>query len=177
MSLTPAQRSHPATSVAGTASSTMGPIPWCIVRRCLRSFVHWYNVAVLHAGVAELVDAPDSKSGGAKAPCRFEPDLRYSRSSCKTQQDARKNKRPSSLLGPLVHQLLHQRAKTAPLPSLPRPDLACWGVRASRCPELWLWWRGPASRRRSWGSRCWTGVVSHTYGVDRETLSPATALA
>jgi hypothetical protein len=27
--------------------------------------------------VAELVDAPDSKSGGAKAPCRFEPDLRY----------------------------------------------------------------------------------------------------
>src|SRR5829696_3449854 len=30
-----------------------------------------------HAGVAELVDAPDSKSGGARAPCRFEPDLRY----------------------------------------------------------------------------------------------------
>ena len=28
--------------------------------------------------MAELVDAPDSKSGGAKAPCRFEPDLRYS---------------------------------------------------------------------------------------------------
>jgi hypothetical protein len=55
----------------------MGPIPWRIVRRSLRSFVHWYNVAVLHAGVAELVDAPDSKSGGAKAPCRFEPDLRY----------------------------------------------------------------------------------------------------
>jgi hypothetical protein len=27
--------------------------------------------------VAELVDAPDSKSGGARAPCRFEPDLRY----------------------------------------------------------------------------------------------------
>jgi hypothetical protein len=26
-------------------------------------FVHWYNVAVLHAGVAELVDAPDSKFG------------------------------------------------------------------------------------------------------------------
>jgi hypothetical protein len=24
-----------------------------------------------------LVDAPDSKSGGARAPCRFEPDLRY----------------------------------------------------------------------------------------------------
>jgi hypothetical protein len=44
----------------------MGPIPWRIVRRCLRSFVHWYNVAVLHAGVAELVDAPDSKSGGRK---------------------------------------------------------------------------------------------------------------
>src|SRR5215210_8697452 len=34
--------------------------------RSLRSFVHWYNVAVLHAGVAELVDAPDSKSGGRK---------------------------------------------------------------------------------------------------------------
>src|SRR5215203_731181 len=83
MSLAPAQRSHPATSVARTTSSTMGPIPWRIVRRCLRSFVHWYNVAVLHAGVAELVDAPDSKSGGAKAPCRFEPDLRYSGYSCK----------------------------------------------------------------------------------------------
>ncbi len=49
--------------------------------RNLGSFVHWYNVAVLHAGVAELVDAPDSKSGGAKAPCRFEPDLRYLRNS------------------------------------------------------------------------------------------------
>ena len=24
-----------------------------------------------------MVDAPDSKSGGARAPCRFEPDLRY----------------------------------------------------------------------------------------------------
>jgi hypothetical protein len=46
--------------------------------RSLGGYVHWYNVAVLHAGVAELVDAPDSKSGGAKAPCRFEPDLRYS---------------------------------------------------------------------------------------------------
>jgi hypothetical protein len=40
-------------------------------------FIHWYNVAVLHAGVAELVDAPDSKSGDARASCRFEPDLRY----------------------------------------------------------------------------------------------------
>src|SRR3712207_170638 len=33
--------------------------------------------AAKRAGVAELVDAPDSKSGGARAPCRFEPDLRY----------------------------------------------------------------------------------------------------
>jgi hypothetical protein len=32
----------------------------------LPSFVHCYNVEVLHAGVAELVDAPDSKSGGRK---------------------------------------------------------------------------------------------------------------
>jgi hypothetical protein len=32
----------------------------------LTGCVHWYNVAVLHAGVAELVDAPDSKSGGRK---------------------------------------------------------------------------------------------------------------
>ena len=39
--------------------------------------IHWYNVAVLRAGVAELVDAPDSKSGDARASCRFEPDLRY----------------------------------------------------------------------------------------------------
>src|SRR5215210_2420287 len=31
------------------------------------------------AGVAELVDAPDSKSGSPKGECRFEPDLRYLR--------------------------------------------------------------------------------------------------
>ena len=31
-----------------------------------------------HAGVAELVDAPDSKSGAPRGACRFEPDLRYS---------------------------------------------------------------------------------------------------
>jgi hypothetical protein len=31
----------------------------------------------VHAGVAELVDAPDSKSGAPKGACRFEPDLRY----------------------------------------------------------------------------------------------------
>jgi hypothetical protein len=34
--------------------------------RSLGSLVHWYNVAALHAGVAELVDAPDSKSGDRK---------------------------------------------------------------------------------------------------------------
>jgi hypothetical protein len=28
--------------------------------------------------VAELVDAPDSKSGALKGACRFEPDLRHS---------------------------------------------------------------------------------------------------
>src|SRR5215204_3299892 len=125
MSLTPAQRSHPATSVAGTASSTMGPIPWCIVRRCLRSFVHWYNVAVLHAGVAELVDAPDSKSGGAKAPCRFEPDLRYSRSSCKTNEKPERSKEAWRKHRTSLHQLLHQRAKKAPLPSLWQRSPAC----------------------------------------------------
>jgi hypothetical protein len=32
---------------------------------------------VPRAGVAELVDAPDSKSGSPKGECRFEPDLRY----------------------------------------------------------------------------------------------------
>src|SRR5215217_9326933 len=39
------------------------------------------------AGVAELVDAPDSKSGGARAPCRFEPDLRYFRSTLRLDVD------------------------------------------------------------------------------------------
>src|SRR5215212_3156500 len=72
-----AQRSHPATTVAEIASGTIRPILWRILLRCLTSFVRCYNVEVLHAGVAELVDAPDSKSGGAKAPCRFEPDLRH----------------------------------------------------------------------------------------------------
>jgi hypothetical protein len=38
--------------------------------------------------VAELVDAPDSKSGGARAPCRFEPDLRYSLSPFKTNESS-----------------------------------------------------------------------------------------
>src|SRR5215208_7988902 len=125
MSLAPAQRSHPATSVARTASSTMGPIPWRIVRRCLRSFVHWYNVAVLHAGVAELVDAPDSKSGGAKAPCRFEPDLRYSLNPCKTNETSKQSKEAWRERRTSLHQLLHQRAKKAPLPSHWRRSPAC----------------------------------------------------
>src|SRR5215207_6410885 len=38
-----------------------------------------------HAGVAALVDAPDSKSGGARVPCRFEPDLRYCEFAEETQ--------------------------------------------------------------------------------------------
>src|SRR5215211_8702190 len=54
----------------------------------LPSSVHCYNVEVLHAGVAVLVDAPDSKSGGARAPCRFEPDLRYSLSPFKTNESS-----------------------------------------------------------------------------------------
>ncbi len=69
--------------------------------RSLGSFVHWYNVAVLHAGVAELVDAPDSKSGGAKAPCRFEPDLRYLRNPCKTNENQNRGKRLDVLAEPL----------------------------------------------------------------------------
>ena len=47
---------------------------------CLYTLVQWF---FLLAGVAELVDAPDSKSGGARAPCRFEPDLRYFKNSRK----------------------------------------------------------------------------------------------
>ena len=79
----PAQRSHPATTVAGTASITIRPVLRRIRLRCLTGCAHWYNVAVLHAGVAELVDAPDSKSGAPKGACRFEPDLRYSLNPCK----------------------------------------------------------------------------------------------
>ena len=30
-----------------------------------------------NAGVVKLVDAPDSKSGGAKTPCRFDSGLRH----------------------------------------------------------------------------------------------------
>ena len=74
--------------------------------RSLQIFVRWYNVAVLHAGVAELVDAPDSKSGGAKAPCRFEPDLRYHEVPAKRRyflyHVARLGASPSSLVTALV---------------------------------------------------------------------------
>ena len=35
--------------------------------------------------MAALVDAPDSKSGGARVPCRFEPDLRYCEFAGETQ--------------------------------------------------------------------------------------------
>ncbi len=46
--------------------------------------------------MAELVDAPDSKSGSPKGECRFEPDLRYLQNSCKTAQHAERRKaRPS----------------------------------------------------------------------------------
>ena len=80
----PAAPQHSAMDRTGTGStrSIFWQIHVLIIERAiigsLPSFVHCYNVEVLHAGVAELVDAPDSKSGGAKAPCRFEPDLRYS---------------------------------------------------------------------------------------------------
>ena len=82
----PAAPQHSAMDRTGTGStrSIFWQIHVLIIERAiigsLPSFVHCYNVEVLHAGVAELVDAPDSKSGGAKAPCRFEPDLRYCKS-------------------------------------------------------------------------------------------------
>ena len=31
----------------------------------------------IDAGVVKLADAPDSKSGGAQTPCRFDSDLRH----------------------------------------------------------------------------------------------------
>jgi hypothetical protein len=67
------------------APRSSGPAPRTSPRR-------WYNVAVSHAGVAELVDAPDSKSGGARAPCRFEPDLRYRQYPCKTNEKSKQSK-------------------------------------------------------------------------------------
>src|ERR671932_1648149 len=69
-----------------------------------------YNrVPRAYAGVAELVDAPDSKSGGARAPCRFEPDLRYSLRFCR----------------PLLHQFHHQRPRKAH--SIGLAVLSCMG--------------------------------------------------
>ena len=44
--------------------------------------------------MAELVDAPDSKSGGAKASCRFEPDLRYFCISCKVTKIRFRKEKP-----------------------------------------------------------------------------------
>ena len=35
------------------------------------------DVRIPLAGVMELVDVPDSKSGGVHAPCRFDPDHRH----------------------------------------------------------------------------------------------------
>ena len=48
-----------------------------------------------------MVDAPDSKSGGAKAPCRFEPDLRYQEVPAKPTKNQNSVKRPGENVGPL----------------------------------------------------------------------------
>jgi hypothetical protein len=68
----PTALQHSAMDRTGTGStrSIFWQLHVLIIERAiigsLPSFVHCYNVEVLHAGVAELVDAPDSKSGGRK---------------------------------------------------------------------------------------------------------------
>ena len=68
----PTAPQHSAMDRTGTGStrSIFWQLHVLIIERAiigsLPSFVHCYNVEVLHAGVAELVDAPDSKSGGRK---------------------------------------------------------------------------------------------------------------
>ena len=37
------------------------------------------DIRIPQAGVMELVDVPDSKSGGVHAPCRFDPDHRHTK--------------------------------------------------------------------------------------------------
>src|SRR5215210_1196202 len=103
------------------------PVKQALIRS-LTSFVHCYNVEVLHAGVAELVDAPDSKSGGAKAPCRFEPDLRYSRSSCKSDEKLRhSDTAPNFLPGPFTATVLQPVSAGLLRGRAPRCP-ACWGA-------------------------------------------------
>src|ERR687897_632654 len=68
----PTAPQHSAMDRTGTGStrSIFWQLHVLIIERAiigsLPSFVHCYTVEVLHAGVAELVDAPDSKSGGRK---------------------------------------------------------------------------------------------------------------
>src|SRR5688572_1265737 len=108
----PAAPQHSAMDRTGTGStrSIFWQIHVLIIERAiigsLPSFVHCYNVEVLHAGVAELVDAPDSKSGGAKAPCRFEPDLRYLTNTCKTNEKSERCKEVRRSRRASLHQLL-----------------------------------------------------------------------
>src|ERR671916_712418 len=57
-----------------------------LIRRAERPLYVGIMAPVPRAGVAELGDAPDSKSGSPRGECRFEPDLRYWQISCKTGQ-------------------------------------------------------------------------------------------
>ena len=61
-----------------SGTSRSHPAEWQEVEHSQEARAPCYNrPAPGHAGVAELVDAPDSKSGSPQGECRFEPDLRY----------------------------------------------------------------------------------------------------
>ncbi len=47
--------------------------------------------------VAELVDAPDSKSGSPKGECRFESDLRYLQIPCKSRKASMTKAKPPAI--------------------------------------------------------------------------------
>src|ERR671913_950621 len=95
----PTAPQHSAMDRTGTGStrSIFWQLHVLIIERAiigsLPSFVHCYTVEVLHAGVAELVDAPDSKSGGRKVVwVRVPPPALLI--SCKTAQNPNGEKRP-----------------------------------------------------------------------------------
>src|SRR5213592_4213968 len=66
--------------VGSTAATGVGPRGGEVLRESLAlSTLTDTDTMNARAEVAELVDAPDSKSGGAQAPCGFDSHLRHTR--------------------------------------------------------------------------------------------------
>ena len=113
----------------------------------------WYNSGSL-AGVAESVDAPDSKSGSLRGVWVRVPPPALEK-SLQNQEFLAAKTRPGAYTGPFVHQRVHQRATKGLLSSLSRRNYGRMSVRCQAPPqrpqEGLRRWYNRISRRRSGG--------------------------